>query len=198
MHFLDVLRLHLSVIPRRARVCLHICGGEKWRETRGAMSRVSFDSSDIQATYYGARSRSFSPSVGSEEDFLLLVFLPPPLSPPLCPFSSLPRSQLTPLSILRALTRAFTRSCNCRKRNFNRSKKLPPRSLFPPSKVVSRDGSRVRVEGRYAFTRTMKEVSPGWKSLGALFNATTKRDPLEAGVEPRELAQDSVTVAYLE
>lgn len=44
----------------------------------------------------------------------------------------------------------------------------------------------------------MKEVSPGWKSLGALFNATTKRDPLEAGVEPRELAQDSVTVSYLE
>lgn len=105
MHFLDALRLHLSVIPRRARVCLHICGGEKWRETRDAMSRVSFGSSDIQATYYGARSRSFSPSVGSEEDFLLLVFLPPPLSPPLCPFSSLPRSQLTPLSILRALTR---------------------------------------------------------------------------------------------
>lgn len=116
-------------------------------------SRLSFGSSDIQATYY---ARFLTPQIARISFFF--VFLPPLRSSIMSLFIS-PTIVLPPRCSIRRLVLSMPlRSFNCRKENFNWSKKSPSHSLFFLYSRLYLE-SQFLVEGCYTFTRATKEIS---------------------------------------
>lgn len=88
-------------------------------------SRLSFGSSDIQATYY---ARFLTPQIARISFFFSFFFHL--CVRPLCPFSSLPQS-CSHLAVLFAVSYSVCLYvAQLQKRNFNWSKKSPSHSLF--------------------------------------------------------------------
>lgn len=128
----------------------------KRRKNESITSRLSFGSSDIQATYY---ARFLTPQRARKISFFF-VFPPPPRSSIMSLFIS-PTIMLPPrCSIRRPVLGVPLHAAPIVEKKLQLEQEISiAQPLFLLLKAVSQTESQFLVEGCYAFTRAMKEIS---------------------------------------